>query len=136
LIIRQTTKIRPPRRRSRIAAWLSILALALPMLVPVAQGIPLSGAMDETQAPLYLVLCKTMQDGTSGPSPDPKQDRNVSDCPVCLGLSFAKSVLMPTFGALAVCDSQLRTLAFNRANETGNGRPVRRSYARAPPVSV
>ena len=112
------------------------------MLAPVAQGIPLSRASGDTQAPFYLVLCKTMQKGTAGqkgtadPSPDQKQDRNASDCPVCLGLSFAKSVLMPALGELAVFDTQPRTFAFTTANDTGDGRPVLRSHARAPPLSA
>ena len=106
------------------------------MLVPVAQGIPLSGVSDDTQAPFYLVLCKTMQKGTSGPSPDQKQDRNASDCPVCLGLSFAKSVLMPTLGEIPVYGTQSRAFVFNPANETGDGRSVLRNHARAPPISA
>ncbi len=106
------------------------------MLVPVAQGIPLSGATGDTQAPFYLVLCKTMQEGTANSSPDPQQDRDASDCPVCLGLTFAKSVLMPSLGALAAGDGQLRTFAFNKANETGDGRRALHSHARAPPTSV
>ncbi len=142
--MRQTAKSRLARRRRKIAAWLGILVLALPMLAPIAQGIPLYGASDDMQTPFYLVLCKAMQRGISGPAPSPDQNQdqdqdqnqNGSDCPVCLSFSFGKSVLFTPLAEPLVCEIHPFTFVINTESETGDGRHVSRAHARAPPLSV
>ena len=129
-----TVKTRRPGTRRQFVSWLAVLALALPMLAPVAQGIPLSGVTDDMQTPFYMVLCKAMQRGTSEPAPE--QTPNTLDCPVCLGFSSAKSVLLSPLAEPGACEFDHLAFVINTKSDMGNGRLIPRAHARAPPVSV
>jgi hypothetical protein len=122
------------QRRRQFVSWLAILALALPMLATVAQGIPLSGATDDAQAPFYMVLCKAMQRGTSEPAPE--QGPDTLDCPVCLGFSSVKSVLLSPLAEPSPCLFNHLSFDVNSKSDGGDGRLISHARARAPPVSV
>lgn len=128
--------IKPAKRRRLFAAWFGILALALPMLVPMAQGIPLSKSVDDFNAPFYVVLCKAMQNGTGGADHTPDKAPDLSDCPVCIGYAFGKSMLSAPLVCDPVPENNFLAFLFNSADETRVGRQNSRSSARAPPVTA
>ncbi|MBC8268945.1 MAG: hypothetical protein H8E36_09375 [Rhodospirillaceae bacterium] len=128
-------KSQRPRRR-QFVTWLAVLALSLPMLATLAQGVPLSGASEGTQAPFYMVLCKAMQRGTSEPTPAPEQSPDTFDCPVCLGFSTAKSVLLTPLAQSLPCEFVHLAFVINTKGDAGDGRLISHAHARAPPVSV
>jgi len=120
-------------RRRPLAAWLGIFALVLPMLAPVAQGIPLAGLSDNAETPFFPFICKAMQEDPVQP---PGQSPDLLDCPVCLGFSFGNSVLITPLASQSF--PTVRPLAFilNPGNESNNGRTVSQAHARAPPLSA
>ena len=126
----------PTTARRTIAAWFGILALALPMLVPVAQGIPLAGLSDNSQEPFYMVLCKAMQKGTGGGDNGPEKTPDMSDCPVCIGFAFGKTVLTSPLASNPIPENRFVAVVFDWADETRHGRRVSKTCARAPPVSA
>jgi len=131
--MRLTFKSRLTTRRRKVAAWLGILALTLPILVPFAQGISLPGALDNAQRPSYLIICKTMQQGSS---PTQDQAPKGTKCPICLGLALGKSVLLTPQLEAPACEIYPLAFIFNTNNEKGNGRLPSRARARAPPISA
>jgi hypothetical protein len=133
LKMQQTSNSRLTRRR-KVVAWLGIMALFMPILTSVAQGIPLSGMSDNMPMPSYIVLCKAMQKGTSGPSPE--QIPDTSDCTVCIGFFFAKSASLTPMTETPACDGYTHRFDITKDNRTADGRLVSRLHARAPPLSV
>jgi hypothetical protein len=83
-----------------------------------------------------MVLCKAMQRGTSQPEVPPEQNPNFSDCPVCLGFAFGKSVLFSPLATNPVPQGLPLVFTFNTNDEADNGRGTSRTHARAPPLSA
>lgn len=106
------------------------------MLIPVAQGIPLSNAAEGFKTPFYMVLCKAMQKGTGGTDHAPDDIPDLSDCPVCIGFAFGKSVLSTPQACDPKPQSSLLALVFGATDDVINGREVSSSLARAPPEKV
>lgn len=127
-------KIGQHKRRRLIAAWFGIVALVLPMLAPIAQGIPVNeDAPSQQLAPFYMVLCKAMQDGTGG---DNENQLDLSDCPVCLSFAFGQSVYSSSTAEISAPLSVARA-----SNIVGNENPLlslptSSTHARAPPITV
>lgn len=131
--MRSATRIFRARRRRLIGAWMGIIAFALPLLAPIAQGIPAFDDADSTNAPFYMVICKAMQDG-SGDGKSNSPDKN--DCPVCLSFAFGHSlVFSPLESAL---QAEIEPEAFPPPPDlTARAKHLTAwSFARAPPVPV
>lgn len=123
------------KRRRSLAAWLGLFALVLPMLAPVAQGLPLAVSDKADGLPLYTVLCKAMQAGSDGPGA-PGGNPDLLECPICLSQNISASLYVPA--STELLPPRLRSAAY--PPETGGhafgNRPVRGLRARAPPPAV
>lgn len=129
-MIRHDLKAYAFRSRRLIAGWFGIFALTLPLLAPIAQGIPTGKNPDAGNAPFYMVMCKAMLDGSDHPS---EQKPDMTDCPVCLSFAFGNSVFSAPIGENPAPIHL--AAAFNPIahDQTYRSLPQSRSHARAPP---
>lgn len=131
--MRSASRIFFARRRRLISAWMGIFALALPLLAPIAQGIPAFGDLEKSGSPFYMVICKAMQDGT-GNGPDDNSDAN--DCPVCLSFAFGHSLVFAPLDMAVVTPAEPPLFPLPSQAAFHPNRLASWSPARAPPTIV
>ncbi len=123
------------KRRRSLAAWLGLFALVLPMLAPMAQGLPLAVSDTGDGPPFYTVLCKAMQAGTDG-SGAPGGNPDLLECPICLSQNISAPLYVPA--STELLPPRFRSAAY--PPEIGGHAPGNRAVhglrARAPPPAV
>ncbi len=129
-----------PTKKRRLGAWSGLCALAVHLLIALAQAVPASAAVPNDGAfPTFLVTCVVYSENAPGDAKKGGEDparTGRSDCPVCQTETLCAS-LLPVEAVEALFLPEAFRLALPSPSRVSlNGRKPNGSFPRGPPSAI